>query len=236
MDSGRPCQCLRPNSDESIVSLLSVEHVKRTVPFSVEPSFPDAFDASNDGFIWIGSRGEGARWLSGSNQKESSSIRRLHRWAGDVEVESEHVKVKSEEAEVEAELEVWIGSRGEGARWLSGSNQKASSSIKRLCRWAGDVEVESEEAEAEAELEVVVDGIRRSRGVNVKLAASRSRRHRWPAALRSRLRRRHRRRSSRSASSYHRRVSVGLRRSHGRRFKIGEEREEEDDEPERERV
>ncbi|KAL6191996.1 hypothetical protein ACLB2K_038383 [Fragaria x ananassa] len=134
---------------ESIVSLLSVEHVKRTVPFSVEPSFPDAVDASNDWFILI-------------------------------------------------------GSRGEGARWLSGSNQKASSSIRRLRRWAGDVEVESEEAEVEAELEVVVDGIRRSRGVNVKLAASRSRRHRWPAASRSRSRRRHRRRSSRSAPSYHR--------------------------------
>ena len=168
------------NHNQSIVSLLSVEHVKRTVPFSVEPSFPDAVDASNDGFIWI-------------------------------------------------------GSRGEGARWLSGSNHKASSSIRRLRRWAGDVEVESEEAEVEAELEVVVDGIRRSRGVNVKLAASRSRRHRWLAASRLRSRRRHRRRSSRSAPSYHRRVSVGLRRRHGRRFKIGEEREEEDDEPERER-
>ncbi|KAL6123241.1 hypothetical protein ACLB2K_075763 [Fragaria x ananassa] len=167
--------------------------------------------------------------------RASSSIRRLRRWAGDIEVESEHVKVKSEEAEVEAELEVWIGSRGEGARWLSGSNQKASSSIRRFRRWVGDVEVESEEAEVEAELEVVVDGIRRSRGVNVKLAASRSRCHRWLAASRLRSRRRHRRRSSRSAPSYHRRVSVGLRRRHGWRFKIGEEREEEDDEPERER-
>ncbi|KAL6128994.1 hypothetical protein ACLB2K_072347 [Fragaria x ananassa] len=141
---------------------------------------------------------------NGETSRASSSIRRLRRWAGDVEVESEHVKVRSEEAEVEAELEVWIGSRGEGARWLSGSNQKASSSIRRFRRWAGDVEVESEEAEVEAELEVVVDGIRRSRGVNVKLAASRSRRHRWLAASRLRSRRRHRRRSSRSAPSYHR--------------------------------
>ncbi|KAL6182475.1 hypothetical protein ACLB2K_043894 [Fragaria x ananassa] len=95
--------------------------------------------------------------------------------------------------------------RGEGVRWLSESNQKASSLIRRCRRWAGGVEVElehvkvkSEDAEVEAELEVVVDGIRHSRGINVELAASRSRCHRWSAASRLMLRRRHRRRRSRS--------------------------------------
>ncbi|KAL6144342.1 hypothetical protein ACLB2K_055036 [Fragaria x ananassa] len=104
-------------------------------------------------------RGEGTRWLSGSNQKASSSIRRHRRRADGVEVESEHVKVKSEH-----------------------------------------VKVKSEDVEVEAELVVVVDGIRRSRGVNVKLATSRSRRRRRPATSRPRSRsRRHlSRRRSRS--------------------------------------
>ncbi|KAL6226463.1 hypothetical protein ACLB2K_000425 [Fragaria x ananassa] len=90
-------------------------------------------------------RGEGARWLSGSNQKVSSSIRRRRLRAGDVEVESEHIKVKSEDTEVEAELEVVV----DGIRRSRGVNVKVE-----VSSLAGSVEVEVEASSSSSEKQI----------------------------------------------------------------------------------